>query len=204
VEPEAQIEAVARGNADLAFDPEDASERLEELFVRSPAQVYTSPAPLTFFAVLDTRVPPFDDVAVRWAMNFALDRDRIVQIFGGEAAARATCQQLPPNFPGYEPYCPYTSEPGPGGVGSWSGPDTEGALRLVRHSGTAGSRVAVKFPPFFSDAQVRLLGDYMIALLDDLGYVGSVEQVDTLDDFFKPGLEVGMVFDAWGMDYPAA
>ena len=74
--------------------------------------------PCTFFAVLDTRVPPFDDVDVRRAMNLALDRDRIVQIFGGEAAARATCQQLPPNFPGYEPYCPYTSEPRPrrGGV----------------------------------------------------------------------------------------
>ena len=202
--PEAQIEAVAGGNADLAFDPEDAPERLEGLFVRSPAQVYTSPAALTFFAVLDTRVPPFDDVAVRRAMNFALDRDRIVQIFGGEAAARATCQQLPPNFPGYEPYCPYTSNPGPGGEGSWSGPDMEEALRLVRHSDTAGSRVTVKFPPYFSDAQVRLLGDYMIELLDELGYVGGVEQVDTLDHFYARDLEFDMVFDAWAMDYPAA
>jgi YVTN family beta-propeller protein len=204
VKPKEQIEAVAAGEADFAFDPEDAPDTLEELFVRSPAQVYTSPAPLTLFAVLDTRVPPFDDVAVRRAMNFALDRDRIVQIFGGEAAAQATCQQLPPNFPGYKPYCPYTSNPGPGGEGSWSGPDMKEALRLVRHSDTAGSRVAVKFPPFFSDAAVRHLGDYMIELLDDLGYVGSVEQVDTVDEFYAPDLEFDMVFDAWAMDYPAA
>jgi len=105
VEPEAQIEAVAGGRADLAFDPANAPKRLEDLFVRFPAQVHTSPFPGTWFAVLNTQVPPFDNVDVRRAMNLALDRDRIVQIFGGEAAARPTCQQLPPNYPGYEPYC---------------------------------------------------------------------------------------------------
>ena len=80
-------------------------------------------------------------------MNLALDRDRIVQIFGGEAAARATCQQLPPNFPGYEPYCPYTLNPGPEGRGRGSAPDMEEAQRLVRRSGTAGMRVVVEYPP---------------------------------------------------------
>jgi peptide/nickel transport system substrate-binding protein len=207
VEPEAQVEAVAAGVADLARNPADASERFEDLFVRSPAQVHTSPAAWTFFAVLDTRAPPFDDVDVRQAMNLALDRDRIVQIFGGEAAARATCQQLPPNFPGFEPYCPYTLDPGPGGEGSWSAPDMEEALRLVRRSGTAGSRVVVKLPAFFfklSGAQVRLLGDYMKELLDDLGYVGSVERVADFADFYTPDLEFDMVVDAWIGDYPAA
>lgn len=204
VEPEAQIEAVAAGETDLALNPADAPERLEDLFVRFPAQVYTSPYPATWFAVLDTQVPPFDDVDVRRAMNLAFDRDRIVQIFGGEAAARPTCQQLPPNFPGYEPYCPYTLNPGPGGEGSWSGPNMDEARRLVRQSGTAGSQVTVKFPPYLPDALVHLLEDYTIALLDDLGYVESVEQVDSQDDFYTTDLEFDMVFDAWGMDYPAA
>jgi peptide/nickel transport system substrate-binding protein len=144
---------------------------------------------------------------VRRAMNFALDRDRIVEILGGVASASPTCQQLPPNFPGYEPYCPYTSNPGPGGEGSWTGPDMEEAQRLVRRSGTAGSRVVVKVPAFFfklSDAQVRVLGDYMIELLDDLGYVGSVERVADPEVFYGPDLEFDMVVDGWIMDYPAA
>ena len=57
--------------------------------------------------------------------------------------------------------------------------DMEEAQRLVRRSGTAGSRVVVKIPALFqlSEAQARLLGDYMIELLDELGYVGSVELV---------------------------
>ena len=53
VEPEAQVEAVAAGEADLALDPADAPGRLEELFVRFPAQVHTSPNAVTFFAVLE-------------------------------------------------------------------------------------------------------------------------------------------------------
>jgi peptide/nickel transport system substrate-binding protein len=140
-------------------------------------------------------------------MNLAIDRARIVEIFGGETGARATCQQLPPNFPGYEPYCPYTLDPGPGGEGPWAGPDMEEAQRLVRRSGTAGSRVAVKVPAFFprlSDAQVRLLGHYMRDLLDELGYVGSVELVADFDYFYSPELEFQMVVDAWASDYPAA
>jgi YVTN family beta-propeller protein len=202
--PEAQVEAVIGGGADLAFDPA-YSERLEDLKVRFPAQVYSSPQAGTYFAVLDTRVPPFDNRDVRRAMSFALDRGRIVDIFGGEAAARPTCQQLPPNFPGYKPYCPYTLKPGPGGEGSWTGPNMDEAQRLVRHSGTAGSRVTVKLHPvLWSDAQVGLLEDYMIELLDELGYVGSVEQVDNFNHFYSGNLEFQMAFDAWFSDYPAA
>ena len=200
VEPEAQIEAVAGGQADLAFDPAGAPEQLEDLFVRSPAQVHTSPFPGTWFAVLNTQVPPFDNVDVRRAMNLALDRDRIVQIFGGESAARPTCQQLPPNYPGYEPYCPYTLNPGPGGEGSWSGPDMQEALRLVHRSGTAGARVEVKLHPYLPVP----LGDYIVRLLDKLGYVGRVEQVDTPAHFYSPDLEFQVATDVWASDYPAA
>ena len=37
-------------------------------------------------------------------------------IWGGPKLAAITCQVLPPNFPGYEPYCPYTQHPGHGVV----------------------------------------------------------------------------------------
>ena len=117
---------------------------LEEIYVRSSAQVHTNPIAATWFWVLDTEAPPFDDVEVRKAINLALDRGRLVQILGGEAAARPACQQIPPNFPGYEPYCPYTMNPGPEGEGSWLAPDMERAQALVRRSGTAGMRVVIE------------------------------------------------------------
>ena len=73
-------------------------------------------------------------------MNLALDRDRIVQIFGGEAAARPTCQQLPPNYPGTSPTAPTRRTPAREGRGRGP-PGYAGGSRLVRRSGTAGTRV---------------------------------------------------------------
>ena len=83
----------------------------------------------------------------------------------------------------------------------------EKARKLVRRSGTAGSRVVVKIPAFFpklSEAQARRLGHYVIELLDELGYVGSVELLANYNDLYSPKLEFQIAIDAWLTDYPAA
>jgi peptide/nickel transport system substrate-binding protein len=201
VEPEAQIEAVAAGNADVAVDTA-ASDKLGELFVQFAAQVHTSPQASTQFVVLDTQRPPFDNVEVRRAINLALDRDRVVQIFGGEGTGLPTCQQLPPNFPGYEPYCPYTMDPGPEGEGSWTAPDLEEAQRIVRSSGTAGMRVVLEFTPA-SGPQEALLGDYIVELLDELGYRGGARPIP-YGKYQSLGNEFQMLLGGWLADYPAA
>ena len=147
---EAQVEAVAAGDADFALDAW-ISEGLAENLVRFPAQVHISSTAGTWFVVLNTEAPPFDNVEVRRAVNLALDRDRVAQIAaqvlgGGVLSPLPTCQTIPPNFPGYEPYCPYTMDPGPEGEGSWTAPDLEEAQRLVDRSGTArdAGRVRVR------------------------------------------------------------
>ena len=81
VEAQAQVEAVDAGDADVAWDA--CASDLDEFLVRSPAQVHTYPPPGTDFVVLNTQMPPFNDVDVRRAMNFAVDRDRVAQMFGG-------------------------------------------------------------------------------------------------------------------------
>jgi peptide/nickel transport system substrate-binding protein len=196
VEPQKQVEAVAAGDADVAFDL-FASDRVEELFVRFAAQVHTSPIASTNYVVFDTTVPPFNDVQVRRAFNFAVDRERVVQFLGGAP----TCQQLPPNFPGYEPYCPYTMDPGREGEGSWIAPDLAKAKTLVRRSGTAGMRVVFEYPPAFWP-EGDLLGDYMIDLLHELGYRGSVRPM-ALGAFYSRGNEFQMAFAGFAADYPA-
>ena len=203
VEYEAQIDAVTAGDADLAFDAYLAPDRLEDLFVRSSAQVHTSPTAGATFVVFNTEAPPFDNVDVRQALNLAFDRKRIVQIMGGEAAARPTCQQLPPNFPGYEPYCPYTKNRGPQGEGPWIAPDVERAKRLVRRSGTAGMRVVFEYESPKGDPWGVPLGNYLVGLLDELGYRGSVKPV-SFNARYSPGHRFQMAFQGWGADYPAA
>jgi peptide/nickel transport system substrate-binding protein len=200
VKGQTQVEAVVAGDADVALDAWQ-TDGLEDLFVRFAAQVHTNPWPATYFVVLNTEAPPFDDVQVRQAMNLALDRDRIVQVLGGEEAAVPTCQQLPPNFPGYEPYCPYTSNPGPDGEGAWTAPDLEEARRLVKRSGTEGMRVVFEYGLPDWEPLGPGIGASMIQLLEDLGYRGSVRPVSATE-FFDPDFQ--MALQAWAPDYPAA
>jgi YVTN family beta-propeller protein len=199
VEPEEQVEAVLAEDADVAVEAFRATDILEDLFTGSAAQVHADPIPVIFFIVLNTHEPPFDRVEVRQALNLALDRERVVQIFGGARAVSPTCQQLPPNFPGYEPYCPYTSDPGPGGEGSWTGPDLERAKGMVQRSGTAGMRVEFEFNP--DAGWPPPLGEYLIELLEDLGYRGSVRALSPRE---SPSSEFQMGIQGWGPDYPTA
>jgi YVTN family beta-propeller protein len=199
VEPDAQVDAVAAGDADLAYDAA-LSDRFDEILVRFSAQVHTSPALTTYFVPLNTEAPPFDDVDVRRAINLAFDRRRAVRIYGGETASRATCQQLPPNFPGYQPYCPYTMNAGPEGEGSWTAPDLEQAQRIVRRSGTVGMRVVFEYPDGCCPQGIL---DYVIEVLDDLGYRGSLKAVPP-SELFSSGNEFEMAVGGWSADYPAA
>ena len=64
-------------------------------------------------------------------------------------AARPTCQQLPPNFPGYEPYCPYTMDPGPEGRGRGPPRTSRRPKGSSDRSGTAGMRVVFEYAPAF-------------------------------------------------------
>ena len=126
--------------------------------MRFAAQVHTSPNAVTFFVVLDTRVPPFDDVDVRRAMNLAIDRDRVVQIFGGEGAGATHVPAAPAELPGYEPYCPYTMDPGPE-EGSWTAPGHRGGPRgssVVRARPGCGSCSSTR--PSFWTCRRRLWG----------------------------------------------
>ena len=70
--------------------------------------------------ILNTRVPPFDDIRVRRALNVGIDRRAVVRAIGGPAAGAPTCQILPPNFPGYVHYCPYGAPDLAAVHGGWS------------------------------------------------------------------------------------
>lgn len=200
IEPASQVEDVEAGDSDLAFDAV-SYRRLDEVLVRFPGQIHATPEATTYFLVLNSEIAPFDDVAVRRALNLAVDRDRVVRILGGERAARPTCQHLPPNFPGYEPYCPYTEDPGPDGI--WTGPDVAEARRLVRRSGTSGMEVTFEYPPYYWDPDGSELGNYTVELLEDLGYRGKVERVSP-GAFYAANNRFQIALDAWGSDYPAA
>jgi YVTN family beta-propeller protein len=127
-------------------------------------QLHLQPLPGTFYLLLDQTRPPFDDVRARQAVNYALDRSKIIRLGGGSSVGKPTCQLLPPNFPGYRPYCPYTLEPSP--RSGWTAPDPVKARALVRASGTAGADVVI----WWNDEFGVRSGRYIQQALRSLGY----------------------------------
>jgi DNA-binding SARP family transcriptional activator/ABC-type transport system substrate-binding protein len=138
--PERQTREIAAGRADWGAANIPA-ELLPALRARYPERFHPWAIPTTDFFQFNLTLPPFDDVRVRRAFNLALDRRKIVRLYGGPDIAAPTCQVLPPGIPGYRPYCPYTRNPGPSG--HWNGPDLARARRLVAASGTRGARVTL-------------------------------------------------------------
>jgi YVTN family beta-propeller protein len=173
---DAQLAAVERGRADWMFGP--PVERLKGILTRYPGRLHSDAAPWTDFMFLNTRVPPFHDLRVRQALNYAVDREGLVEVLGGTLVARTTCQILPPAFPGYRPYCPYTRSPNSGGI--WTAPDFAKAEALVRASGTRGMRVEV----FAYEAFGRVeYGRHFVSLLRRLGYQSSLRVIPSLPDY---------------------
>lgn len=137
---EAVVNAVESGRADWTFDTIPAA-RLKSLLIRAPEQVHANPWYLFEYIALNPHVAPFDDPRVREALNYAIDRRKIVRMYGGRHLAASSCQALVGGLPGYERYCPYTLHPS--SEGFWKAPDLARARRLVAASGERGRVVDV-------------------------------------------------------------
>ena len=118
------VTAIEQGDLDVSVLGRIPPAQLERLAVRYPGRLHVAPLAATFMVALNTTRPPFDRLDARRAVAYAIDREALVRIGGGPRAAQPTCQVLPPNFPAYEPYCPYTRDPR--GDGVWRGPDLGG------------------------------------------------------------------------------
>jgi YVTN family beta-propeller protein len=202
------IADVLAGHTDLVRLPDwrNASvtqQQTEQVQRQHPAQLHTeNPFTLTW-EYLNTRVPPFNDVRARRAVNYAVDRRRVVQIYGGATRATPTCQMLPRDFPGYQPYCPYSTGPPDA---QYAGPDLAKARALVAASGTLGTAVTITAP---DDPVSHATNTYLVSVLRSLGYAAHLQQL-TPDDWFalvfvepKPRWQI-LQSTSWGADYPAA
>ena len=198
---EAEVTAVQNNQADWMFDQPPA-DRLGELSsAKYASRVHVNPLTATYYFALNNNVPPFNNLKARQAVNFATDRNALVKIAGGPKLAVPTCQVLPPNFPGYEPYCPYTKNPG---SGKWTAPDMQKAQQLVNASGTKGMAVKVNTDTTDTD---KALGLYFVGLLRKLGYNASLQALSA--DIQYPYIQnsknkVQFAFSDWYQDYPAA
>jgi YVTN family beta-propeller protein len=190
--------ATEEGRADVAYDFV-SPKLLNEAKTQHASQLHVDPIPGTYFYFFDQRRRPFNDVRVRRAVNYAIDRKQAIELARGAEVAAPTCQVLPPNFPGFRPYCPYTASPSANG--SWTAPDLARARRLVAASGTKGQLVKVW-------AAEQAEGAYIASVLRQLGYRTRLKTVTPFDKYtdaiFDPRAKVQIAALRWFSDYPAA
>jgi YVTN family beta-propeller protein len=192
-----RVSLVSRGRADLT-----TSELLHP-FSLGPAlrpQLRSYPLPVTFYFFINPTKPPFDDVRARRALNYAIDRNKIMQLAGDAENPAPTCQVLPPNFPGFRRYCPYTL--GPTSAGTWRAPDLVKAQRLVAASGTKGDRVTV----FYPRSDVPRVGRYVVSLLESLGYRVRASAFKDQEDHFGAVTtsSPNLAWSGWLPNFPTA
>jgi YVTN family beta-propeller protein len=177
-EGEARLAAVEKGTADWVslVDASFSPERQRGVLTRYAERLHSDPLAANFWWFLNTRVPPFDDLRVRRALNYATDRETLEELSGGLVSP--TCQILPPSFPGYRPYCPYTRNSNP--AGTWTAADLAKARALVAVSGTTGTRVEVAGV----EGPVTLpIARYFVSLLRRLGYRSSLRLFPSFGEY---------------------
>jgi len=196
---EAQVTAVQNGEADWMFD-EAPADRLAEMGTKNKDQVHVTPLTAWWYLPMNNKLAPFDNIKARQAVNFAIDRKALVNLFGGPVLASPVCQVLPPGFPGHVDYCPYTKDPG----AKWSAPDMEKAKKLVEESGTKGQKVTI----IVEDKTVaKSIGVYLQSVLNELGYVAELKPISPDIQFTyiqntKNNVQISVT--QWYQDYPAA
>jgi peptide/nickel transport system substrate-binding protein len=197
--PAESARSVERGANDYSLDGVP-TELEHEVRTQYASQVRVNPVSGSTYLFLDTRAPPFDDIRVRRALNYAADRAAAVRVSTRIAGGAPTCQILPPEFPGFRRYCPYTIHPD--SSGRWSAPDFARARRLVAASGTRGARVNVWVPGNHSGE-----GPFIAKLLRSLGYRAHLQPVDSavyigLSANRRRSAQAGLI--SWFADFPTA
>ena len=199
VSDEDAVTQIENNQADWMYDAPPA-DRLGEIASKYSEQFHINTTPIQYYMAMNTKVAPFNDVNVRRALNLATDRKAVIGLFGGSQLATATCQVLPPNFPSFAAYCPYTKNPGT----IWTAPDVAKAKALIAASGTAGEKVVVISS---TDDTSKAINLYFVSLLKQLGYDASIKTLASSVEYSyvqDSRNKAQLSYTYWSPDFTAA
>jgi YVTN family beta-propeller protein len=174
-----ELTAIEQSRADFDVDGVPAGS-VNQLELRFANRLYTEPNDSVNWLILNTRVAPFNDLRVRQALSYAIDRGRITRL--AQTGGRPTCQMLTPLILGYRPYCPYTHDPNPSG--RWVAPNLAEARRLIAATHTRGTPITI-WNLGGTGTDYTSIEPYLTSLLDGLGYPTRIK--DLHNDFPQAG-----------------
>ena len=182
----AALQQVINGQGDWDFHP-IPTDRLASVQQKygDRLKIYT-PAN-TYYFFMNTRLKPFNSLQVRKAVNYAIDRQALVRIYGG--LAQPTENVLPPTYPQYKKIDMYPH-------------DLAKAKQLVQQSGMAGMKVTVwGSNRTTSKAPV----EYYTDVLNKIGFKATPKIIDGSIYWTTIGNQATKAqtgFADWFQDYP--
>jgi len=186
-DPVAAYQQVVSGQADYDFQP-IPNDRLPEAQSKYKDQLRIYTNANTYYYALNNKLPPFNNLKARQAVQYAIDRNAIISgIYGG--LGKPTQNFLPPGYPQYKKIDAYTF-------------DLAKAKQLVQQSGTAGASVDVYGS---NEDPSKSTTEYLANQLEKIGYKPKLHLLGHQVYFQTIGnqaTKAQAMFTDWYQDYP--
>jgi peptide/nickel transport system substrate-binding protein len=157
------------------------------------AQIHVSPRPSLTYIFLNEQVPPLNNLDVRKAINYAVDRTQILKQWGGPLAGSPSDQIIPPGQTDYKQYTIYPNTP-----------NIAMAKKLMQESGvktpvTLALRTQNDTPGFIPMAEVIQANLKVIGI--NVQIVGTPNSVNS-SFIVNYKDKVPMGIEPWSLDFP--
>jgi peptide/nickel transport system substrate-binding protein len=186
--PSTQVNDVEQGKFDWMQNPPPADRYAEVKSKYEGSQFRLEPQINTYYFWMNTQKPPFDDLEVRQAINYAVDPAALERIYAGSLSA--TQQILPAGMPGYEKFELYPH-------------DMAKAKQMIAAADPADREITVWTD---SESPNDEAGTYYQDVLSKLGFDAQLKVLSP-DNYFTvmgntstPDLDTG--WTNWFEDYP--
>jgi peptide/nickel transport system substrate-binding protein len=187
-DPSVALTRTLNGQDDYDFQ-QPPPDRLSQIQSKYAGQIKVYTPANTFYFFMNNRTAPFNNVNVRKAVNFAIDRNAMVRIQGGLASP--TENILPPTYPQYQKtnYYPH---------------NLAKAKQLIKAAGASGAQVTV----WTDNNEARRapeMGQYMTQVLNSIGLKAQLKTINAAVYWTTVGNQATKAqigFADWFQDYP--
>ena len=187
-DPGVALTRTLNGQDDYDFQ-QPPSDRLAELQNKYADQIKVYTPANTYYYFLNNRTPPFDNVKVRQAVNYAINREALVRIYGG--LATPTQNVFPPTYPQYKKLNLY-----PYNVAK--------AKQLIKEAGATGAPVTV-WTSNNTTRHAPEAGQYLQQVLNQIGLKAKLKEINAAVYWTTVGNQATKSqagFADWYQDYP--
>jgi peptide/nickel transport system substrate-binding protein len=185
---QSQVDDIEQGTYDWMQPPPPSSRYAEVKEKYEGSQFRVEPTISTYYFWMNTQEPPFDDVKVRQAVNYAVDDKALERIYAGQLTGSQ--QILPPGMPGHEEFELYPYDLGK-------------AKQMIKEADPSDMEITVWTD---DESPNNEAGEYFNEVLTDIGFnttlklLSADNYVTVIGNESTPNLDAGWL--NWFQDYP--